>query len=114
MLFDPQVHFWIVIGCGVRLLLPSKGKNHAGILFPHRRQSVGAISAGDFDARPLSPQIDSGCSLDHLVNVSAADARSTFEKIEMTVGVGMDELRMRDAADQSQGSDQVAVDRSPC
>ena len=101
MPLDAQVHFRVVVGRGVGIVLPRERKNHAGIFFPHWWQCVAAIAAGDFDARPLAPEIDSGRGFDHFVDVGSADARGTFEKIEVAVGMCLDKLRVRDSAHQA-------------
>ena len=110
MSLDSQGDFRIVVGGRVRIVLPRQGKNHARIFFADWRQFVAAVAAGDFDAGPLSPEIDSGRGFDHLVDVGAADARGALQKIKMPVGVGVDKFRMRDAAHQAQRGDQVAID----
>ena len=101
MLLNAQEDFRIVVRRGVRIVLPRQGKNHAGIFFAHWRQLVGAIAAGNLNARPLAPEIDSGGGLDHLIDVGPADARGAFEKIEVPVGVCPNEFRVRDSPHQS-------------
>src|ERR1700758_4904361 len=101
MALDVEIDFGVVIGGCVRILLAGEGKNYAGIFFAHGRQVVAGFFAGDFDASPFAPQIDSSGGLDHFVDVSAADASSAFQKIKLTVGAGADEFCVGDSAQQA-------------
>src|SRR5271163_978252 len=110
MAFDTKVDFGVVVGGGVGIVLAGEGKNYAGILFADRGQLITAVAAGDFDAGPLAPQINSRCRFDHFVDVGSADASGTLKKIKMTVCVGVDVFGVRNPAHQAERGNQVAVD----
>src|ERR1022692_4566967 len=95
MLLDPQENLRIVVSRGVRILLPRQRKNHSRILLPHRRKPVTSISSSNLYSGPLPPQVDSCGSLDHLIDVSAAHPRRTLQKVEMPIGMCLDEFRVR-------------------
>src|SRR3954471_25091683 len=110
MLLDPQTHLGVAVAGSVRILLAGKRQNYAGIVFANGWEGVAAISTGDFNARPLAPQVDSGRSFHHFVDISSAHAGRALQKIELAIRLRADELRVRNAAKQPQGRDQVNVD----
>src|ERR1051326_240360 len=87
MFLDAQEDFRIVISRSVRLLLPRQRENHSRVLLTQCGQLVTPVAAGNFDARPLAPQIKTGRGLDHLADVGSADARGAFQKIELASGM---------------------------
>src|SRR5580704_19204514 len=112
MALDAKLHFRVVVGGSVRIGLARQGKNHPGIFFADWRQVVAAVAAGDFDTRPLAPEIDSSRGFDHLADIGSAYAGGAFEKIKFSVGVRVNELSVRDAAHQPQSRNQIAIDRT--
>src|SRR3984885_2974727 len=106
MFLNPQEHFRIVVPRSIRILLPRQRQYHSRILLAYRRKLIRSISSRDLDEGPLPPQVDSSSGLDHLIDVSASDARRTLQKIEMPVGMRLNEFRMRHAAHQPQSRNQ--------
>src|ERR1022692_4256051 len=109
MLLDAQEHFRIVVSRSVGLLLPRQRNNHSRILLARRGQMVTSMFSRDLDARPLAPQVDSRRRLDHFVDVSAAHARRTLQKIEMPIGMRLDEFGVGYSSHQSQRRNQFAM-----
>ena len=68
-----------------------------------------AVLARDLDARPLAPEVDAARGLDRLGDVGAADARRRLEEVEAAVAA-LDELGVRDAADEPERADQLVVE----
>ncbi len=114
MPFDPQKYLGIVVRRSVRIFLPRQRKNDARVFLAHRRKSVGAISPGDFNARPLPPKINARSGLHHLIDISSAYSCRAFQKIKLAVFIRLNKLRVRHASHQSQRRNQLAIiSRSP-
>src|SRR5690348_12236753 len=94
-LLKPQGDLGIVIRRGVRLFLAGQRKNDSSVVAADWRQFVRLFAAGDFDPRPLPPQVDAGGRLYHLTDVGAAHSRRAFQKIKLSVAAGANELGMR-------------------
>src|SRR6266851_50431 len=112
MLLDSQEHFRIVVPRSIWILLPRQREDHSGILLAQRRKPITPVAARNLDPRPLPPQVETGGSLDHLVDVSATHARRALKEIEVSVGMCANEFGMGDAAHQSQRRYQIAINLS--
>src|SRR5712691_8258879 len=109
-LLQAQGDLGIVVRGSVGLFLASERKNDASVVVTRDRRMVGLFAAGDFDARPLTPQVDARGGFDHFADVGAAYARGTFQKVKLSIAARADELGVGNAAHQSQGLDQIAVE----
>src|SRR5579862_6562341 len=107
---ETQGNFRVVVRRSVRILLSGERQDQSSIIAAQGRELVRLLAAGDFDARPLPPQIYAGGNLDHLADVSATHPGRTFQKIEVSVAASANKFRVRYAAHQSQRLDQFAVE----
>src|SRR5579859_3523055 len=100
---DATDNFRIGVGGSIRMLLASERKNDAGVIAADSGKLVGLLAGGDFEARPLAPQIDVGGGFDDVGDISAANAGGDLDEIKFAVGVGLQKLRVSHAAEKPQG-----------
>src|SRR5437667_12173632 len=98
ILGDAVRDFRIGVGRSVGMFLARKRKNHGSVVAARRRKLVGLVPCPNSQAGPLSPEVASRGGFDDIGNVGAADAGSDFDEIKLTVGMGPQELGMRDSA----------------
>ena len=72
-------------------------------------RTYGVCARTDFDAGPFAPEIDAGGGFDGVGDVGAADAGGDFDEVEFSVFVSAQKFGVRDAANQAQGGDQLAI-----
>src|SRR5687768_9669796 len=94
MFFLHAIHnFRIIVARSVGEFLSREGKNDAGV-FSARRRELAHVSVRQFQLRPFTPEIYSRRSFQNLSNVSTANARRNFQKVELAISRALDELRM--------------------
>jgi len=96
----------VVVGRQVGPFVAGQADDQAGVAGVVVGHTVGfTTSMGQLDARRFLPQDYTRGRLDHLIDVGAADAGGRFQKVELAIVAGVDELGMGDAARQPEGAE---------
>ena len=92
-----------------RVLLSGQRNEQAGIIIARHRRCVWTFIVGCLHFRPFRPKVHACCRLDKIGNVRAADSRRSLQEVKLSVLMGANELRVRNAVLQAKASEQTLI-----